>query len=117
MYQRHKNPSLRAINKPYFFVQLPMQIDPTQLVEEFEATEVTWLPSQWKWHVGTYFNILRGGKEGKYPGSALTSGADVDTADLDRLPLMRKFLDTAFPVPARLAWVGMIPQNTCIHLH
>lgn len=117
MYQRAKERSAQAIPKPYRFVRLAMNVNPSPLLKEVEAVAISWLPSRWKWHMGTFFCILRGGPEGRHPGSALTSGADVDAPVLDRLPLMRAFLNETFSAPARMAWLGLSPSGTCIHLH
>jgi hypothetical protein len=53
LYQRPHQPSPQALAKPYRFLRLPMQIDATPLVEELAGVPLTWLPSQWKWHLGT----------------------------------------------------------------
>jgi hypothetical protein len=117
MYQRPHTPSPNAIAKPYGFLRLPMTVDVAPLAAEIEGADLTWLPSQWKWHLGTYFCILRAGVEGRHTGSALINGGGVDTADLGRLPRIRHLLDTAFPVPAALAWIGLSPANSRIHTH
>jgi kumamolisin len=117
MYQKPHAPSPHALAKPYALLRLPMTVDALALAEEIGAAPLNWLPSQWKWHLGTYFCILRAGAEGRHPGSALINGTGVDTADLRRLPRIRHFLDTAFPVPAALAWIGLSPANSRIHTH
>ena len=117
LYQRCREQSAQAIPKSYHFVRLTTSVNPLPLVKELEAVALSWLPSQWKWHIGTFFCILRGGPGGRHPGSALTSGTDTDATVLDRLPLMRVFLNETFPAPARMAWLGLSPPDTCIHLH
>jgi kumamolisin len=117
MYQRSHERSPRAAVKTYRFLRLPGRVDPEPLVEEMRTAAPEWLPSQWKWHLGTDFLILRGGPSGPYPGSELVSGGDHDLPILERLPRMRAFLDVAFPVPARVAWVGLSPAGSWIHLH
>lgn len=117
MHQRPHAPSPNAATKPYGFLRLPMTVDVTPWLAEIEAAHLDWLPSQWKWHLGTYFCILRAGPEGRHPGSALVSGTGVDTANLQALPRLRHFLDTAFPAPAALAWIGLSPAGSRIHTH
>lgn len=117
MYQRRHQRSQNALPKGYRFVRLPLEIRPEPLAEELLAASVTWLPSQWKWHIGTSFCILRGGHERSAPGSSLTSGAGIDAPVLDRLPRIRAFLDSAFPVPGVLAWIGLSPPSSRIFLH
>lgn len=93
-----------------------MDVEP--LLAELEAVPAeAWLPSQWKWHLGTWFLILRGGPAGDVPGSALASGGGVDAPILSQLPALRRMLDTAFPAPAPLAWIGRSPPGSCIRLH
>ncbi|MEZ4473453.1 MAG: aspartyl/asparaginyl beta-hydroxylase domain-containing protein [bacterium] len=104
--------------KPYRFRRLPGAVDPGPLLGELDALPAeAWLRSQWKWHLGTRFLILRGGTPGKAPGSALTAGAGVDAPALADLPALRHLLDTGFPEPATLAWVGLSPAGSRIHLH
>lgn len=117
LYQRPHQPSPQALAKPYRFLRLPMQIDATPLVEELADAPLTWLPSQWKWHLGTDLCILRAGQAGKHPGSALVNGTDVDAPILTHLPRLRAVLNEGFPAPVRLAWLGRSPANSCIHLH
>jgi hypothetical protein len=112
LYQRSREQSGQAIPKPYHFVRLTTSVNPSPLVKELEAVAISWLPSQWKWHMGTFFCILRGGPGGRHPGSALTSGADTDAPVLDCLPLMRVFLNETFPAPARMAWLGLCTKLT-----
>lgn len=122
MFQRPRARSPRAIDKPYRFLRLPLRVDVAPLVAELDALggarRLPWMQSQWKWHLETRFCILRAGREGRhYEGSALVGGADVDQPVLDRLPETRRFLDEAFPVPARLAWLGESPPGARIFLH
>jgi Aspartyl/Asparaginyl beta-hydroxylase len=117
MYQRRHVPSPRAAQKGYRFLKLPLTIDVAPLVAEIEAAEITWLPSQWKWHLGTFFAILRGGEERGWPGSRLTTGGGVDAPELSRLPRVREALDHAFPARASSAWLGLSPPDARIFLH
>jgi kumamolisin len=106
-----------AIAKPARFVRLPIALDFEPLAAEAAAADLGWMPSQWKWHLGTQFCVLRAGPPGATPGSQLTSGADVDQPVLARLPRLRAALDGLFPERARLAWLGRLPSRTWIHLH
>ncbi|MDI3290089.1 aspartyl/asparaginyl beta-hydroxylase domain-containing protein [Polyangium sp. 15x6] len=117
MYQRRHVPSPRALSKAYRFLRLPLAIDVASIVAEIEATDITWLPSQWKWHLGTSFCILRGGQERGWPGSRLTSGGGIDAPALEALPRLRELLDTAFPARPVSAWLGLSPPDSRIHLH
>jgi kumamolisin len=117
MYQRRHERSPRALDKRYRFVRLPIAFDVEPLVREVEAARLDWLPGQWKWHIRTEFCILRGGRTKSAPGSELTSGTGVDTKALDRLPHIRSFLETAFPSPAAVAWIGLSPPGSRIFLH
>lgn len=117
MYQRPHARSPRAIEKDYRFARLPMTIDPAPLVTEIRRALLSWLPSQWKWHLKTELCILRAGVPGRHPGSALVRGTGIDMIDLLQLPGVAEVLDTSFPVPAALAWIGRMPAGTCIHLH
>jgi len=117
MYQRRHVPSPRALSKPYKFLRLPLEIDVAPIVAELEQAAITWLPSQWKWHLGTSFCILRGGQERGWPGSRLTTGGGIDAPDLGRLPRVRALLDEGFPARAVSAWLGLSPENSRIHLH
>jgi len=117
MYQRRHVPSPRALAKSYRFLELPLRIDVAPIVAEIEARAIAWMPSQWKWHLGTAFCILRGGPERGWPGSRLTSGGGVDAPDLAHFPRIRELLETAFPVPVASAWLGSSPPGSRIHLH
>lgn len=119
LYQRSHRRSEAAVAKPYRFLRLPGRVDPAPLVAELRdaVRPSDWLPSQWKWHLGTEFLVLRGGGRGPYPGSELISGAGRDLPVMERLPRLRAFLDGAFPTPVRLAWIGRSPPGSWIHLH
>jgi kumamolisin len=117
MYQRKHERSSRAAVKGYRFVRLPGEVEPEPLAAELRAASPTWTPSQWKWHLGTDFLVLRGGPPGPYPASELVTGTGRDLPILSSLPRIRDFLDTAFPVPATVAWVGSSPPGAWIHLH
>lgn len=117
MYQRPHTRSPRAARKDYRVLSLPVRFDPAPVLAELAALEPEWLPSQWKWHLGTDFCILRGGPPTGWPGGELTSGAGVDTPLLAQMPETRALLDTLFPVPAVLAWIGRSPPGARIRLH
>lgn len=117
MYQRRHVPSPNALPKNYRFLELPLRIDVSPIVAEIEAASITWLPSQWKWHLGTSFCILRGGQERGWPGSRLTSGVGIDAPALEGLPRVRELLDAAFPSRVASAWLGLSPPESRIHLH
>lgn len=117
---RHQRPhsrSERALDKPHRFVQLPGSLPAEPLCDEIDAVVTEWLPSQWKWHMTTAFAILRGGPPTGWPGGEMTSGKGVDTPLLAHMPRMREVLDTAFPAPAALAWLGLSPPGARIFLH
>ncbi|MCB9546229.1 MAG: aspartyl/asparaginyl beta-hydroxylase domain-containing protein [Myxococcales bacterium] len=118
LYQRPHRPGPSAIAKPYRFRRLGGFVDVAPALAELDALPAeAWLPSQWKWHLGTRFLILRGGPSGVAPGSALTAGGGVDAPALASLPALRALLDEAFPEPAALAWVGLSPAGSRIHFH
>ncbi|MGK0359026.1 MAG: hypothetical protein ACI9U2_001322 [Bradymonadia bacterium] len=118
MYQRRYTQSAAAAAKPYRFRRLSGRFDPAPLLGEIDALpDDAWLDSQWKWHLGTRFCILRGGPAGAARGARLTGGGGVDAPVLDAVPHLRRLLDTAFPVPAVLAWVGVSPPGARIHVH
>jgi hypothetical protein len=117
MYQRRHVPSPRALPKPYRFLRLPLDLDLGPVIAELEGAAITWLPSQWKWHLGTSFCILRGGEERGWPGSRLTSGGGIDAPALASLPRIRELLDSGFPAPIASAWLGLSPPESRIHLH
>lgn len=119
MYQRRHQRSPRAAAKPYAFRRLPGVIDPAPLLAEIDALPAeAWIASQWKWHLGTRFCIVRGGEAEAAPGSRLTSGGGVDAPVLADMPRLRACLDSAFPVPAELAWIGASPHGAriCVHV-
>lgn len=141
MYQRPHPRSEHPVAKPRRFARLPGGFDPAPLVAELRAVAPwaepaaeldaatswdgadpppPWIASQWKWHLGTSFLVLRGGPPTAIPGGMLTSGAGVDAPILDRLPALRALLDAAtgpLPAPAALAWIGLSPPGARIHLH
>lgn len=118
VFQRPHQKSPRAIQKAYRFRALTGGVDVEPLLLEIDALPpAAWLASQWKWHLGTWFLILRGGPQTGVPGSPLAGGGGVDAPVLDRLPALRRVIDTAFPAPAPLAWVGLSPPQSCIRLH
>lgn len=122
----HQRPHVRspkAIAKPYRFVQLPL--DPVTNVNDLvgalagapAGARPSWVASQWKWHRGTYFCVLRGGPQGDGPGSELVTGVGHDSAFLRAQPQLQRFLDDTFPVPPVLAWLGLSPRGSTIHAH
>lgn len=117
MYQRAHRRSDTAFAKLYRFLCLDQGLDIGPLLTEIRAAQISWLGSQWKWHLHTRFAILRGGAATGWPGGELTSGAGIDTATLDRLPAMIKVLNTGFPAPAAMAWIGVSPPGARIYLH
>lgn len=117
MFQRPHQRSQRALDKPYRFAWWPLSSDPSPLVEEITSQQPEWLSSQWKWHVESRFALLRAGTRSGYPGSELTNGHSIDQPNLDRLPRLQHFLDTAFPVKPTLAWLGRIPEGCRIFTH
>lgn len=119
MYQRPHSRSPRAADKPYLFRRLPGVIPVDPLLAEIDRLPAAaWIASQWKWHLGTRFCIVRGGPPGGVPGDRLTSGGGVDAPILSALPAVRDVLNTAFPVPAALAWIGASPPGAriCVHV-
>lgn len=116
-FQRPYSRSERSADKPSRFICLPGALSAEPLLAELDAVGVDWLPSQWKWHLQTRFAILRGGPPTGWPGGEMTSGKGVDTPLLERLPLLAEALDTAFPAPAALAWLGLSPPGARIFLH
>lgn len=116
----HQRPHVRSANaiaKPYRFVELPFSADVEPFVRGLARARPAWQPSQWKWHRGTYFWVLRGGPRGDGPGSELVTGAGHDAATLREHPELRRFLDHAFPVPPVLAWLGLSPRGSTIRAH
>ncbi len=95
--------------KPYRFIKLPERIDPALLREEL--TQVQWQSYDWDSHYQTQVCVLRGGTQG------LDEGHGQDQPILSRLPGINRILDTFFPVPARIAWLGCHPPGTRIFLH
>ncbi|MCA9539313.1 MAG: hypothetical protein KC620_10530, partial [Myxococcales bacterium] len=69
MYQRPHTRSAHPAHKPSRFARLPGTVDVAPLIDELRAVvpprradgSTSWLPSQWKWHLHTYFVVLRGG--------------------------------------------------------
>ena len=98
-------------------MKLPIALDTALLEQELANVDLPWLPSQWKWHLGTYFCILRGGPPGAWPGAEMITGKGLNIPVLEQLPTFRKFLDSAFPIPVPLAWIGLSPPQSYIRLH
>lgn len=131
MYQRPYQRSENPVDKPHRFARLPLSFDPAPLVAELmtaapwqapgaaSASEppAPWIGSQWKWHLGTFFLVLRGGPATSIPGGELTSGGGVDTPALSALPRLRALIDAALPAPAAVAWIGLSPPGARIRLH
>lgn len=117
LYQRQHPRSTNPAAKPYRFLKLPIALDTIPLEDELANIDLPWLPSQWKWHLGTYFCILRAGPRGEWSGAEMTTGKGVDSPILKQLPNFHRFLDTAFPVSVPLAWIGLSPPQSSIRLH
>lgn len=117
MYQQPHPRRPDALPKPYRFARLPLVLDPAPLLREIDAAGLPWVPSLWKWHRGTDFCVLRGGREGPRPGDRLVTGAGVDAPALAQLPTLRALLDGAFGAPAAVAWIGRSPPGATIRLH
>lgn len=95
--------------KPYRFIRLPERIDPAVLDEEL--THVPWQSCDWDSHYQTQVCVLRGGTEG------LEEGHGQDQPILSLLPGITRILDTFFPVPPQVAWLGRHPPGARIFLH
>lgn len=117
MFQRPHQRSERALEKPYRFAWWPLALELTPLVDEIRAQQPEWLESQWKWHVESRFSLLRAGHRAGYPGSELTNGHSVNQPNLNRMPRLLRFLDSAFPTKPTLAWLGRIPEGGRIFTH
>ncbi|MCA9546198.1 MAG: aspartyl/asparaginyl beta-hydroxylase domain-containing protein [Myxococcales bacterium] len=117
MFQRPHARSAQAVTKPARFLRLPGRFAVAQAAHEALQPDLPWLPSQWKWHLGTQFLILRGGPPTQTPGGELTSGADRDAPVLARMPAVKALLDKALPARARVAWIGRSPPGARICLH
>jgi hypothetical protein len=117
VFQRPHQRSQHAVDKPYRFACWPLDFDLAPLVDEIAGQRPEWLESQWKWHVESRFALLRAGQRTGYPGSELTNGHSFDQPNLQLLPRLLHFLDTAFPVKPTLAWLGRIPQGGRIFTH
>ncbi len=123
MYQRPHEKSPDAVRKPGTFARLPGSFDPAPLVAElrrvapWDRRRPPWLPSQWKWHLRTWFLVLRGGKPTSVPGGELTGGGGIDAPVLGDLPLIKDALDGLFPVPAATAWIGLSPGGARVFTH
>jgi hypothetical protein len=116
-YQRPHVSSERAIEKRYRFVELPLEVDLAPLLAELRSVQLPWQPSQWKWHRGTWFCVLRGGKPGVGPASELVTGVGHDAPILAALPGFKQLLDHGLPDPAPLAWLGLSPAGAVIRAH
>ncbi len=117
VFQRPHQRSQRALDKAYRFACWPLSFELATLVDEIATQRPDWLESQWKWHVESHFALLRTGERSGYPGSELTNGHSINQPNLERLPRLRYFLDTAFPIKPSLAWLGRIPQGGRIFTH
>lgn len=118
MFQRPHTPSARALDKPYRFVRLPLEVDAAALLAEIEAAGIEWLSAErWKWHMRTSVCLLRAGPEGKLAGTSLVSGSGIDKEPLRRLPRIRRLLNEDLGARASLAWIGLSPPGSCIFLH
>ena len=117
MFQRPHQRSQRALDKPYRFAWWPLAVELAPLVDEVREQQPEWLESQWKWHVESRFSLLRAGLRKDYPGSELTNGHSVNQPNLERLPRLLRFLDTAFPIKPTLAWLGRLPEGGRIYTH
>ncbi len=117
MYQRRHLRSPDAAPKLYRFLRLPWTTDVSAARDELVAADLPWFDSQWKWHLGTRFCVLRGGPATERPGDRLTNGRGVDAPCLSALPATRALLDVALPARAVLAWVGLSPPGARIHVH
>jgi hypothetical protein len=87
------------------------------VLAEIGEQQTEWLESQWKWHVESRFALLRTGQRAGYPGSELTNGHSINQPNLERLPRLLEFLDSAFPIKPTLAWLGRIPAGGRIFTH
>jgi len=117
VFQRPHQRSPHALEKAYRFACWPLAFDLAPLVDEITRECPEWLESQWKWHVESRFALLRAGQRSGYPGSELTNGHSTNQPNLERLPRLCHFLDTAFPAKPTLAWLGRIPQGGRIFTH
>ena len=117
MFQRPHQRSPGALDKAYQFAWWPLGFDVAPLVEEIALQRLEWLESQWKWHVEAHFSLLRAGQRSGYPGSELTNGHSINQPNLERLPHLCQFLDSAFPVKPTLAWLGLLPEGSRIFTH
>ena len=117
MFQRPHERSPRALHKAYQFAWWPLCVDLAPLIDEIREQQPEWLDSQWKWHVESRFSLLRAGRRAGYPGSELTNGHSIDQPNLERLPRLLQFLDSAFPIAPTLAWLGHIPEGGRIFSH
>ncbi|MEI9949946.1 MAG: aspartyl/asparaginyl beta-hydroxylase domain-containing protein [Pseudomonadota bacterium] len=117
MFQRPHQRSQHALDKAYRFAWWPLGLDLAPLIDEIREQRPEWLESQWKWHVESRFALLRAGQRAGYPGSELTNGHSANQPNLERLPRLCHFLDTAFPSKPTLAWLGRIPEGGRIFTH
>src|SRR5690606_14776968 len=92
-YQQPHTRSPRALAKAYRFVELPLATDVEAFVHRLGEARPRWQASQWKWHRGTYFCVLRGGPAGDGPASELVTGKGHDAAALRDRPELRRRLD------------------------
>ncbi|HLT35554.1 MAG TPA: aspartyl/asparaginyl beta-hydroxylase domain-containing protein [Enhygromyxa sp.] len=116
-FQRPHVPSERAIEKGYRFVELPFDVELAPICAELRRVQLPWQPSQWKWHRGTWFCVLRAGPRGVGPASELVTGVGHDAPILAELPSLKELLDHCFPEPVPLAWLGLSPAGGVIRAH
>ncbi len=132
MYQRFRPPCADAIAKPYRFVELNLldkldgqaadATDITDIIDavadEVRATAIPWIPSQWKWHMQTWFCVLRAGEDEAYAGAGLVrANASIDRPIVARMPHLCRLLDQLFARPVVMAWLGKSPAGARIYLH
>jgi len=119
VFQRPHQRSEHALSKPYRFAWWPLssELELAPVIAEISEQQPEWLESQWKWHVESRFALLRTGQRASYPGSELTNGHSINQPNLERLPRLLHFLDSAFPIKPTLAWLGRIPQGGRIFTH
>jgi len=116
-HQRPHRRSHNAADKGYRFVELPLARSVSALPRLLDLSSLRWQPSQWKWHRGTYFHVLRAGERAAGPAGALLTGVGHDSPTLQRTPELRAWLDTAFVESPPLAWIGASPTGSVIRAH
>lgn len=116
-HQRPHRRSPHAAEKDYLFVELPLGRSVETLRRILDPSHLRWHPSQWKWHRGTFFHVLRAGPEAAGPAGELVSGIGHDAPTLRAFPALRAWLDEAFVEPPPLAWLGASPRGSLIRAH